>query len=52
MIDLSIFKQAAKDLLEIFEYMQHGVFDANWHSEQATVEKLIPMLTKKIKEVA
>ena len=52
MIDLSISKQAAKDLLEIFDYMQHGVFDARWHSEQATVEALTPLLVKKIKEVA
>ena len=52
MINLTITKEAAKDLLEIFEYMQHGVFDANWHKEQATVEKLIPMLTQEIKEVA
>ena len=52
MIDLSISKKAAKDLLEIFDYMQHGVFDARWHSEQATVEELTPLLVRKIKEVA
>ena len=48
MKNISINKKTAKSLIEIFEYMQHGVFDARWHEEQKVVDELMPIL-KKIK---
>ena len=34
----------AKDLLEIFDYMETNVFDADWVDEQNTVSDLRPIL--------
>ena len=34
----------AKDLLEIFDYMETNVFDADWNDEQETVSDLRPIL--------
>ena len=34
----------AKDLLEIFDYMETNVFDADWNDEQETVADLRPIL--------
>ena len=34
----------AKDLLEIFDYMETNVFDADWMKEEKTVSTLRPIL--------
>ena len=36
--------KSAKDLLEIFDYMENNVFDADWMKEQETVSNLRPIL--------
>ena len=36
--------KSAKDLLEIFDYMEKNVFDADWVREQDTVSSLRPIL--------
>ena len=36
--------KSAKDLLEIFDYMETNVFDADWNNEQETVSDLRPIL--------
>ena len=36
----------AKDLLEIFDYMETNVFDADWNDEKKTVSDLRPRLKK------
>ena len=39
-----ISNEAEKDLLEIFDYMQTNVFDADWMKEEKTVSTLRPIL--------
>ena len=46
---IKVSKRTAKSLIEIFDYMQQGVFDARWHEEQDVVDELMPVL-KKIQE--
>ena len=36
--------KSAKDLLEIFDYMETNVFDENWKKEKKTVSILRPIL--------
>lgn len=46
MDNIKITKKTAKSLIEIFDYMQRGVFDSAWHEEQEVVDELKPQLEK------
>ena len=43
-IQVLITDKSAKDLLEIFDYMETNVFDADWMEEEKTVSDLRPIL--------
>ena len=45
-MNIKVTKRTAKSLIEIFDYMQHGVFDSAWHEEQDVVDELKPQLEK------
>ena len=46
MDNIKVTKKTARCLLEIFDYMQRGVFDSAWHEEQEVVDELKPQLEK------
>jgi len=50
MDNIKITKKTARCLLEIFDYMQHGVFDSAWIEEQDVVDELKPQLENFLKK--
>ena len=50
-MDIKVTKKIARCLIEIFDYMQHGVFDSAWHEEQDVVDELKPQLEKFLRKL-
>ena len=47
---LKLSKNQAFHLIEIIEYMEHGVFDSLWHDNADTAQKITKMIKTQVKE--
>ena len=50
-MEIKVTKKTARCLIEIFDYMQHGVVDTAWHEEQDVVDELKPQLEKFLRKL-